>query len=402
MAMLSSSLILLSYFTSTQIEYYTDLEQVQLNVSSGMNLLLSSQSIIKTGEKKVLDLYGNNTDSVSIEKKSWGGFVVGITEGFSKHHRFRQIGMLGGGFSEDTTLSFYLEDQDKPLLLCGKTILKGSCLLPKAGIKRAYIEGQNFVGEKLVDGLVATSSNNMPPINLGSLSSITSLFLSRLNENDSVLLYEEVECPILSSFANNTLYIYSPNQIKITDKKISGNVVLISEKSISILTSSVLQDIIVYAPKVFVEDGFTGSLQIFASDTLMVGEACILNYPSVLGVIRTNLSVDNPALIIKEQSEISGIVFGYQEKFDNRKNISVTLEKNTVLTGHLYCNGLLDLKGSVYGSVLCKKLILKTPSAVYENHLLNAVIDRSKLPSYFVGFSLMHETPKLDIVKWLQ
>lgn len=399
-AMISSSLILLSYFTSIHIDHFTDIERVQMNVSSGIRILLSDKAGIASG-KQELDLFGTGKDSVLLEKRSWGAFEVGISEGLSRQDRFSKIALMGGDFSEDSTLALYLEDQDKPLSLCGRTVLHGTCVLPKAGLKRAYIEGQNFVGSKMTDGVVTQASQMLPLVNKVALDKITSFFLNRPNGNDSALLYEESPDTVIAGFSGKTVFLYSAGKIKMDSKKIAGNVVVISKKEIEIGTNAILQDIIVYAPKVRVEDGFSGNLQVFASDTLIIGKGCRLQYPSVVGLIRTEVSVDNPAMFIKEKTEIEGIVFGCQEKYDNRKNLIVSLHNGVLLVGHLYCNGLLDLKGSVYGSVLCRKFILKTPSSVYENHLLNAVIDRTLLPKFFVGFGLMQEAPEKEIVKWL-
>ena len=401
LAMLSSSLILLSYFTTSQIEYYSEMNRVQLNASSGMRLLLAEQKIINSQERKSLDLFGKGVDSVILEKRNWGAFEIGISNAYSKHHQFQQIAMMGGAYSEDSTIALYLEDEDKPLSLCGKTVLKGTCVLPKAGVKRAYIEGQNFVGERLVDGRTIESEKQLPAVSKMFLENITSFFMNHPNEEDNVVVYEETKDSVVNSFVGNTIFLFSPDKIKIEKKKMIGNVVIISQKEIEIASDAILQDIIIYAPRIKVGRGFSGSLQIFASDTLVVEEDCKFIYPSVLGLFRTEKSVDNPAMILNEKVEVKGVVLGYQDKFDNRKNLSISIDNGCVIIGHVYCNGLLDLKGTVYGSVFCRKFILKTPSSVYENHLLNAVIDRTLLPTYFVGFGLFEETKKKEIVKWL-
>ena len=163
-AMLSSSLILLSYFTSVHVDYYSDLSRIQLNAASGVSLLLSNQQTINSGDDKIIDLFGKGIDSVHLKKNNWGAFDVGVSEAFSKHNRYRKILLMGGIFSKDTALALYLEDEDKPLSLCGETVIKGTCFLPKAGVKRAYIEGQNFVGEKLIDGGVKESKKIIPGV----------------------------------------------------------------------------------------------------------------------------------------------------------------------------------------------------------------------------------------------
>ncbi len=76
------------------------------------------------------------------------------------------------------------------------------------------------------------------------------------------------------------------------------------------------------------------------------------------------------------------------------------LEKETELYSQIYSNGYVELKGSVFGSVVCAKFSLRSNSSLYDNHLLNATIDISKLPKDFVGFRLLKEESKFDILKY--
>jgi hypothetical protein len=51
---------------------------------------------------------------------------------------------------------------------------------------------------------------------------------------------------------------------------------------------------------------------------------------------------------------------------------------------------------------VCRKFILRTAAAIYENHLLNAQVDYSRLPPQFVGSSLFSSAATKQIAKWLQ
>ena len=52
-------------------------------------------------------------------------------------------------------------------------------------------------------------------------------------------------------------------------------------------------------------------------------------------------------------------------------------------------------------NVFCKSFILRTPSSVYENHLMDVAIDRIALSEYFVGVALTEEINHHQIIKWL-
>jgi hypothetical protein len=88
---------------------------------------------------------------------------------------------------------------------------------------------------------------------------------------------------------------------------------------------------------------------------------------------------------------------------DYRKHVLISTGKESLVYGELYSTGLIDHKGTVYGSVTCSKFELKTASAEYENHLMNAVIDRQKRSSYYIGSALTRKkTDRKAVVQWLQ
>lgn len=400
-ALTSSSLIVYAYYSSVTAEFYLDKERVIRNARSGINLLLSRNAQAQQTVEGV-DLFGEGRDSVLIQRKNWGAFEVLVSTGVSKHNQFTFTAFAGDNFSDDTTVALYLSDMDRPLSLCGKTVLKGTCFLPKAGTKRAYIEGQNFVGAKLVDGTVHPSKQGMPELNKVLLDEIVKLF-KQLPETDSLVLVDEAELPdsIIHPFSKNAMWLYSGGELRLENHFIQGNVGVVSARKLIVESTARLEDVVLIAPEIEFKDGFEGNVQVFASDTVMVGKKCKLHYPSVIGLIRVEKSVDIPSLVIDEGTEINGVVFAWEEKMDIRKQMRIVLKKESLVNGHVYSSGLIDLQGSVYGSVACNKFILSTPSSVYENHLLNAVIDRSKLSKYFVGINLLARESNKKVIKWI-
>jgi len=399
---LCSAIIAISYINSGHTVSWREREKVERNATSGITLLQNFSGIVSPNERKALDLFGNGNDSVVLVRKTWGAFEIQISEAFSRHHRFSRIALSGNGSKEDSTTALYLADQDKPLSLCGKTEIKGMCFLPKAGVKRAYIEGQNFIGADLIMGRIFPSSKSVSGVNENVFSSIADLFDAQAGENDSIINMDDAELPSLNrSFSLNTVRCRSTRPARIGSTKLKGNILLISDKEIKISPEASLQDVIVCAPKVIIEDGFAGCLQVFASDSVIVGEKAKLAYPSVIGLVRLPKSCQNATVILKEGAEVSGAVFASQESVDVKSQIKILIDKDVLVTGCIYSNGLLDLKGAVFGSVACAKFILSTPSSVYENHLLNAVIDRTRLSKYFIAPLLMKDAENQKTVKWL-
>lgn len=402
-AIVSSSLILFSYLSHIQFETFEINERLQLNADSGLNLLLSHQSIVGLNEKKILDLYGQGIDSVELIRKSWGAYEIAISKAIFKNTSVLRAAQIGYDQDTSKTYSLYLFDEDKPLALSGRTKIKGTAFLPKAGVKRAYIEGQNFVGEQLIDGVTQQSEKNLPEFNKELIENIQGIFSNKqISETDSVVsINGDLSIDSLkNSFLNNSLILYSASSLKISDGYYSGNIVIVSDKQIKISANSIIHDLMIVAPRVIVEKGFKGNLQIFATDSVIIEKNVTLTYPSVIGLVRNNQSPNVAAIVLNENDTIMGNLFAYKKAEDVLKQSGLVLADKSFVYGQVYSNGYADVKGEIYGSLMCNKILLKTPSSVYENHLLNAVIDRSKLSKYFVGINLVEESTIKKVVKW--
>ncbi|MBI4946040.1 MAG: hypothetical protein HY840_06530 [Bacteroidetes bacterium] len=398
---LSSALILYSYYSRLEFLEYQLIEKVSLNANSGISLLLSNPGFAAIGETKTIDLFGEGGDSVKLERKTWGIFEVAVSEAFRKSIRSKKSALIG--YRSDTSSALYLADRDKPLSLCGKVIIRGNCALPKAGVKRAYIEGQNFVGDKMIDGTVTSSEKNVPEMNKELIAQVQKITNDTYPDKDTVCLIDEKGIPdtLIRGFDKKTLFLVSNTAIRITNQHISGNVIIVSGKSITVGGDARLQDIILIARGILVQEKFTGAVQAFGTDSVVLEAGVSLTYPSVIGLIKETSSVQNPAIKIGENASVSGVLFAYQSTYDNRNQVKINIAKDAVIEGLVYSNGLVDLKGSIYGSLYASGLILSTPSSVYENHLLNATIDVTKLSPHFLGLNLVSKTDKSGIVKWL-
>jgi hypothetical protein len=371
-------------------------ERLERNAQSGMALILGGNDSLAFAEEQKLDLFGQETDSVLIKKDHWGLFEYGITKAFSGKYSSAKAALFGYKKNNDDA-ALFLADQSRPLSLCGSTFIKGTCFLPKAGVKRAFIEGESYSGGELINGAVKSSDNSLPALNKNYKERLITVFKSGITEKtDTVDIASDT---IRRSFLEETLILRSDSLLR--NKCYSGNIILFSKRTIVIDPSCSLHDILIFASSVIIKDGFKGSLQAFAKDSLVVGDHCDLKYPSGLGLIKIDVKTKQPFISIGEKTKIKGIVFSTQDYADIQQT-KISIGKGTVITGQVYAEGFLELKGMVYGNVCCNKFTLKTPASVYENHLLNVTIDSSKLPDYYVGSSLIYSNNKKEIAKCLE
>ncbi|HXD93108.1 MAG TPA: hypothetical protein VNX01_07825 [Bacteroidia bacterium] len=400
------TLVLLFYYSSQSVSEYTDIFRAQLNAKSGINLLLSDQQIVASPEKKTIDLYGNGTDSVELERNYWGAFDLVTATSIQQNYRFGLSALTGlKSISDSGDIAIYLSDLNNPLKIAGETVIKGNCYLPEGTIKAGNMNGESFIGDKLVDGVIRKSSSQGMDFNrdfMGYLIKQFTLDTMKLN-SDSVINIDQfpLKDSVVNSFTNRPITIYSKGEIILSNVYLCGKIKVLSELGVIIKSSSQIKDVIVFAPDIEIEDGFTGALQAFATDSISVGEKCNLAYPSVLGVVRTVASKTNSSIKIHENSNFAGEIFGIQETADLAKHVFISLSADTKVIGRVYSCDLLETKGKVYGSIICNKILYTNSSSVYENHLYKAVIDITKLPDAFVGTSVLKFNSRKGIVKWL-
>lgn len=383
---MAGMLILSAYFTKTSVLMQQRKERLLINATSGLQYVLADDNAVKMNESINFDLYENQEDSVLLTRKQWGVFQIAACVAFKGKDSVAQTAMYG--FKPDAILqsALYVSDQNRPLYLCGDTKLKGLCYIPEAGVKRAYIEGQGYINNKLIEGEEKQSKTSLPPLS-ETLSQTLAATFNKLQPTFTEPI-DKLPDTLYQSFSKPTIVVQLPNGYRLENKHFSGNIILYSNGKIELSNTNKLQDIQLYASSIVIKERFLGTIQAFVQDSLLVEKNCTLNYPSALGVIKNKFEKFQQFVQIGENSMVKGILIGYC-KVEDLAKIRISMDKDAILLGQLYADGFAELKGKVYGNVTCGKLLLRTPSSTYENHLLNTTLDYSQLPKNFVGSALL-------------
>jgi hypothetical protein len=400
-AILSSSLMLFSYFKEQEKTVYLAQETLCRNVISGIHLAIASDSLISVGSSKSYDLFGNNTDSVSIEKMNWGSYQVILSKAFSRLKSRRKAAIIG--FLPDSTCkaALYLQDNGKPLTLCGKTFVRGICYLPQSGVKRGNMEGKYFNGSELINGKIKSSSYTMPAIARDAMDQMQSYFSARKPLNDSIYSPSGQHDSISNSFFNKTIRIYSHDKVVLSSGSYyKGNIIITSDTEVIVSGNCFAKDIIIYAPIVRIESLFNGDLQVYGRDSICVAKEVRFTYPSVLGIIKNKVSTKGSDILLGSQVSVAGNIFGYNEMESTNEQMLVTIGKDDTISGQVYTNGEVDIRGIVYGNITCSHFITKSSKGVYEDYLVDVTIDMDNRSKYFLNSVLVKSTAK-SIVKWV-
>ncbi|HEX3008686.1 MAG TPA: hypothetical protein VHO90_13830 [Bacteroidales bacterium] len=401
-ALVSGFMLLQHWYQHYYNLYVAQGERLDRNIKSALLVALQNPEKFREGDSTKFDIYEDSVDWVNVSKRVWGGYqILQIESKWRVLHR-SQIKLVGTEFLPEDVIALYLSDEGKYLSLAGKTEITGNCFLPKLGVRKAYIEGTGFSGNKLIDGEIKNSKESLPSVDPKLIEHNRLSDQAKIAETDSLVEIENLlrSDSLKNSFCNKTVKINSPLWITLENKVISGNVKIISATGISVKRSAVLSDIILYAPKIEIEEGFSGSLQCFATDTLITGDDCIFKYPTLLVINETK--IEKPIVMIGENSVVLGDIVVLAKS--DKQNISAecSIDSHTIINGSVYCAGKVNLKGTIKGQLFCKGFILRTNSSVYENHLLYAKLNSSLLSPHYAGSMYIPSAKPLKMIKCLQ
>lgn len=402
-SILSGLLILYTYIHNSYIDRQIIQEQVFSNVKSGVNLILKNPNLLTYGTAKDIKLFGNEYDLVNLRKEHWGAYDLLYSNSERNSYKASKIALIGDHLGKKEDIALYLTDRKKYLSISGKTLLKGTCYLPKLGIKRAYIEGQGYQNRELVFGRILQSEAKLPDLNTDKIKYLETLVTKQFSKEDSLVeLSSTLTTDLISnSYNNKPLILYSDQLTSLFGVRLEGNIILKFDQEITIQENCHLKDVIIIAPSVIVSDGYKGTLQILATERITVGKACKFRYPSFLGVIK-NKEDKNAAIVIGENTTIAGGVLLYATMSNIKNPFKMKIRESAKVYGMIYCNGFIEHKGNIYGSLYCEGFTLKTAASLYENHLLNTTVNYEKLPDDFVGINLVEKPINEQIIKWLK
>ncbi|MES2812051.1 MAG: hypothetical protein V4670_06235 [Bacteroidota bacterium] len=283
-----------------------------------------------------------------------------------------------GGHTSDKT-AIHLANFTKSLSYSGIVKLIGDNTLPSNYIETSYIT--NKPNQLVVKGKTSISEILLPEINPEFSKIFDGISAEKIALNE---IEKQKDSLYYNSFHNPTKEIYVNSVIENVIFK--GNFILRNKDSIRIKKNTVLEDIILMAPKITFEEGFTGNVQAFATKGITLEEKVNLNYPSVICVY--NNSFEESLIEIKKESKITGAVVLFGNSLENIGKNSIEIDPNGLIFGDIYCTGKLDLKSNVFGSVYTNRFFLKTASSTYDNTISDIEINTTKRPSYFIAIPL--------------
>jgi hypothetical protein len=404
--LLCSSLIVAAYFYKSQYQQKFRYDQLENNVQSGVNILLAVNDSTYDHEK-TFSLFGNDADSVSLQRLSWGIYDVGISRAFIQRDTLYKTFTFANAIDSSKWAALYLEDQDRSLSLSGETDIIGNAFIPKAGVMKAYVNNKSYQGnERLVVGQKKISEKKLPQLANNRVSQLAQ-YLSENHANAIVDSFPLKTDTFKNTFLKPTRSFNFRKKVQtIKDVVLSGNIILFSDTTLVIDNSAVLDNILVFARSIIVKSSFHGTCQLFATDSIHIEPDCTFDYPSCLGVLRSKSVIPGSFVKIElgENTKFNGTIFTYQQKEEDILPL-ISLDKDVMISGQVYSQGMFKYKSNieVNGSLFTKLFIYQSSFNLMENMLIDAKINTKALSPYYLTSDLIPVAKKKKkILQWLE
>jgi hypothetical protein len=155
-----------------------------------------------------------------------------------------------------------------------------------------------------------------------------------------------------------------------------------------------LSDTVLVARKVRIEKGFTGPVQVFALDSIIVEAGVTLEYPSGL--------FSEKHVSIGDGSAVNGYVVVIPPEGSDEPDIMQANYKQSRLArvrGMIYIDGIAQIQGIVSGTAFLDRAIYYSPQGYYENMLYDLTILENREMAWPL---LLDGVPQREEVKWLE
>jgi hypothetical protein len=400
-ALLCSSLVLLAYYNRhTQITANIE-HRLRTNLQSATAIVLADTGWHGNTGSDTIDLYDEQKDSVIIRERPWGLFEAVSVTAFSNRFSQQSRYFTGAPLTGYMEGCLYLADHRRSLYVSGSTTLTGNAYLSKAGISPSYIYPRVYNNDRLIYGNIKNSKEKLPALNTDIISY---LYEQRVNVQQSDEQRELIFSPgdtLRQSFSGTGLFFYSKDPVMLNNLAITGQVKIQSDTLIEVSATVSLEDVILIAPIIRFANGFTGSVQAIATDSLVLGANCRLTYPSALVLLKKPGITTQNVVKVGAHAVMDGIILTVCDSTDVYKTY-VELHKESLIRGVVYVSGFISMQGKVHGTVLTDYFIHRSGSAVYENHLVDVELNRKKMSEHFVTSPVFTGFAGKEIIKWLQ
>ena len=367
--------------------------KLRRNLRSAIKVVLADTALAPEQQTKTIELFNEGKDTAVISTGSWGLFSVATVSVRTDNKERSRSFFFGQDGISPLDGCLYLSDKNTALALVGHARLTGNAYLPKEGLRPAYIDQRGYDLTVLIRGTISNSADTIPAID--------QRLLDRLTRSDKKTSMSVIPDSLDQSFSDTLMAIHRQGSIQLSSCHFKGHIIISSDSLISVNADADLENVILSAPTIAIRPGFSGIVQLIATDSIIVGDRCILSYPSCLVLCKTRESSFQPIIRIGEKCLLNGALVSHSPNRKDELRTYVEIGKGSILTGYVYVSGFLDLNGAVHGAVLADHFLARSGSNVLVNYLVDGEIDRPALSKHFTGPHIFPNAGENKVVQWV-
>ncbi|MBL7932148.1 MAG: hypothetical protein JNL60_09600 [Bacteroidia bacterium] len=382
-----SMFLLLSRYNQRNLTVLSQSSQLYCNLNTALEIAQSAYFTSEMNDTWIKNEF--NDDSIRIKRTNWGAYTIVNTRAKNRHQSLSKTGLYGTFMSGDSGL--VISDNSRPIGASGKIVFQANCYLPKEGLKPAYIEGQSYIASPGNINYIKKSPRSITGTQKQFISAIEEQVKGPDLMRDSIVGFlPEV---YTRSFDQRTV-VLNFNGSNLSGLRLAQNIKIYAA-DLEIDSSCHFEQVVVICNKAHFRKGFRGQVHVIAKDSIVMEEDCWFEFPSSLVLLAgEGKGTDLSFIQFNRGCSLYGAVIA--EKGESaQKKVLIKTHAASEISGLLYSCEYLHLEGILNANVYADKLLLKTPSAVYENHLLACEVNPRKYAHLLAVPAIFDNTTRL-------
>ena len=398
-AILLLSFVLVSH-THGHFQKKTD-STIEVIRAADLALQKSFSETVEKGQTKNISLDNLLGIETEVSSTLWGLLELRKVKAKKASYTFEKLAFTG--HSDDQRPALYLKDNQRPLVLAGRTRIQGTAYLPERGVKMGNIHGNSYSAPQLIYGEKKQSQGELPQLSKNIKGQMDLLSKTSFVPHGEVIRLKR-DMVLKNSFKEGTKVIQG-DIIELGNITLKGNIIVRASHSIRVKASSNLRDILLLAPTIQIEDRTKGSFQAVANTSIRIGKGAELAYPTVLALKTVghddarNQSPE-PNILLDSNAQVRGIVLYEDTSEPNRFKPHIKIEEHAKVYGEVYSTQNVELIGSIYGSLTTAGFVAVENGNIYQNHIYNGRINSGLLPMEYAGLTYQN-TVSNQVAKWV-
>ena len=336
----------------------------------------------------------------------WGAYRMVKAVGKLGAVATERLYMVGSSPGQPFTNAVVVGDESQPLVVSGHVHITGDIVCGPQAVVRGRYQGESAPEESFHDGDVSIEAVvSLPQIDTGLVSHYLDDMSSRLAHADLLIgtthICDHSDKAIPQTYNNliaasdlvldgvhwsSTEHVFSVGARADLDiegnSTVDGMVEFSCDQTIRVSDSAFVSLAVLWArDSIIIEDDAIFSGIAMSPGIIVVRDEARLRYPALLLSYNSDNAPDTtPVIQVRSHQVCEGSIVSLLTT-SNPSDIANTiyLDTSSVLVGCILSSSQVDVRGTVWGSIVTERFLFAQPPATYTNWIRNAWIDRTRL-----------------------